>query len=601
MRIDYTRDNKLTDFGKETLKDRYLMEGEDFQGLFARVARTYGTNEAHAQRIYDYISNHWFMPATPILSTAGNNRGLPISCFLSDIEDNMKGIIDNISENAWLSVMGGGIGTYAGSVRSIGERIGTNGKSSGVIPFLKVQDSLTLAINQGGMRRASCAIYLPIWHPEIEEFIELRRPTGGDPNRKCLNLHHAVVIDDKFMVAVQKDTEYELLSPKDDAVISKIKARDLWARLLQARIETGEPYMLFIDTVNEAIPGHHATLGMKIKTSNLCNEIVLPTGKDYAGKQRTAVCCLSSMNLETYDEWKNNPDIIQDVMEFLDNVLQDFINTAGPSHANAVYSAINERSVGLGVMGLHSLYQQRNLSWDSKEAYELNEEIFRKIRQRVEIADVQLAQTRGCCPDALNAKSIGRRFSYKMAIAPTASISIIAGNASPGIEPYLANVFLHKTLSGSFKVKNKWLQKLLAKYGKDTDAVWSSIMTNEGSVQHLDFLSQHEKDVFKTAEEIDQYDIIKQAGARAGYIDQSQSLNIFMRPDTTKRYLSFLHIKAWKLGVKGLYYCRSKSLRRSDKPSEKIERKKIEEQGCKDGVCEIPAPAPKYEVCDACQ
>lgn len=598
MRVDYTRDANLTDFGKSTLRDRYLMPGESYQDMFARVASSYANDEDHAQRLYDYISKLWFMPSTPILSNGGTTRGLPISCFLSEATDKMQGIVDTWVENIWLAAKGGGVGSYWGNIRSLGERIGDVGKSSGVVPFLKVQDSLTLAVSQGALRRGSAAIYMPIWHPEIEEFIEIRRPTGGDPNRKALNIHHAVVIDDKFMEAVEKDEEYELLSPKDKAVVSKINARTLWSRLLIARLETGEPYIMFEDTVNRARPQHHVDLGLKVKMSNLCSEIVLPTGVDHLGNNRTAVCCLASLNLEKYDEWKNDPEFVLDVLTFLDNVLQDFIDNAPDTHAKAKYSAMRERSVGLGVMGLHGYYQANGLSWESDEAAELNERIFERIQRRCAEANRILANSRGSCEDAAEVGAHAR-FSTMMAIAPTASISVICGGASPGIEPSLANAFLQKTLSGSFFVRNSHLEKLLEAKGKNTDEVWSQIINDNGSVASLDFLSSQEKDVFKTAEEIDQYDIIKQAAARQLFIDQSQSLNLFLPADISKRYLHFLHMQAWKLGLKTLYYCRSKSLQQAEKPSQKVE-KRVSTLNTP-GLSPVGSDIDKFAPCEACQ
>lgn len=579
MRVDHTRDANLTDFGKATLDDRYLLPGESYQDLFARVANAYGNDPEHAQRIYDYMSQLWFMPATPVLSNGGAKRGLPISCFLSEAGDNMGSIVDNWVENTWLACLGGGIGTYWGNIRSLGERVGAVGKTSGVVPFLKVQDSLTLAISQGSLRRGSAAIYLPVWHPEIEEFIDIRRPTGGDPNRRCQNLNNGVVIDDKFMIAVENDLTYELLSPKDGKPIRVVRARDIWIRLMTARVETGEPYLLFIDAVNRGRPDLQKELGLEVKTSNLCTEITLPTGIDHLGNERTAVCCLSSLNLEKYDEWKDDPRFVIDVMYFLDNVLQDFIDNAGDTHAKARYSASRERSVGLGVMGLHSLYQAKGLSFESPEATALNKKVHNEISEMVKIANQEIAMERGSCPDAEDAGFV-QRFTNCMAIAPTASISIICGGASAGIEPALANCYQHKTLSGSFTVKNRYLQELLKAYGMDIPETWSSIMLNEGSVQHLDFLSQDEKDVFKTALELDQMVIIQQAADRQPFIDQAQSVNIFLPSDVHKKVLHELHFKAWKMGLKSLYYCRSQSLARPEKSSQKIERHVIDIESC---------------------
>jgi ribonucleoside-diphosphate reductase alpha chain len=563
---DNTRDSKLTEFGKATLRDRYLMEGENFQDMFARVASAFADDEAHAQRLYGYISQLWFMPATPVLSNGGTDRGMTISCYLNETDDSLKGIVDLWNENVWLAARGGGIGSYWGNLRSIGEKVRGNGKTSGVIPFMRVQDSLTLAISQGSLRRGSSAVYMPIDHPEIEEFIDIRRPTGGDPNRKTLNIHHGVSISDEFMQAVEEDAEWGLRSPKTRNVIATVRARDLWIKLLLARIETGEPYMLFIDTVNRSIPEHHKTLGLQVKTSNLCSEITLPTGRDHLGESRTAVCCLSSLNLETYEEWKDDKNIIEDVMRFLDNVLQDFIENAPEEMARAKYSAMRERSVGLGVMGFHSFLQAKGVPFESVMAKSWNKRIFAAIYNQVEAASEKLAHARGACPDAIEAGMM-QRFSNKTAIAPTASISIIAGNSSPGIEPYAANVFTQKTLSGSFSVRNKHLKDLLVEKGQDTEEVWNDIARNEGSVQHLDFLSQHEKDLFKTAQEIDQYWVIEHAADRTPFISQAQSVNLFLPANIHKRDLHMLHFKAWKKGVKSLYYCRSTSLQRSEKVS----------------------------------
>ena len=563
VRIDRGRDANLTDFGKAVLSDRYLMPGEEYQDLFARVACHFADDSAHAQRIYDYISNLWFMPATPVLSNGGTERGLPISCFLNEATDSLNGIVDLWNENVWLAALGGGIGSYWGNLRSIGEKVGSNGKTSGIIPFIRVMDSLTLAISQGSLRRGSAAIYIRVDHPEIEEFIELRRPTGGDPNRKALNLHHGIIIPDEFMRAVENDEEWALRSPKDNAVIRKVSARGLWIRMLSTRIETGEPYFLYIDHVNKAIPEHHKLAGLEVKMSNLCSEITLPTGVDKDGEQRTAVCCLSSLNLETYLEWHDHPMIIEDVMRFLDNVLQDFIERAPDSMARARYAAMRERSVGLGVMGFHSFLQRQGVPMESVMAKVWNKKMFKHIREHADAASRKLAEERGPCPDAAE-YGIMERFSNKMAIAPTASISIICGGSSPGIEPNAANAYTHKTLSGSFSVRNKYLKALLAEKGKDDDDTWSSVTVNEGSVQHLDFLSQDEKDVFKTAFEMDQRWLIDHAGDRAEYICQSQSLNVFLPADVHKRDLHQIHFQAWKKGVKSLYYCRSKSLQRSE-------------------------------------
>jgi len=603
--IDRSRDDKLTAFGKETLADRYLMPDEGFQDLFARVATHYADDSAHAQRLYDYISNLWYMPATPVLSNGGTRRGLPISCFLNEATDSLDGILGLWNENVWLAAKGGGIGSYWGNLRSIGERVGANGKTSGIIPFIRVMDSLTLAISQGSLRRGSAATYLPIDHPEIEEFIEIRRPTGGDPNRKALNLHHGVLLTDEFMRLVESNGELPLRSPKDKHVVRTISARALWIRLLTCRVETGEPYFIFIDHVNRAIPEHHKLANLEVKMSNLCSEITLPTGIDRYGEQRTAVCCLSSLNLETWFEWKDHERFIPDVMRFLDNVLQDFIDHAPEEMSRAKYSAMRERSVGLGVMGLHSFLQSQMVPIESVMAKVWNKKIFEHIRKHADAASCELAEERGACPDAAD-YGIKERFSSKMAIAPTASISIICGGSSPGIEPNAANSFTHKTLSGSFNVRNKYLKKLLAEKGQDTDDVWSSITTNEGSVQHLDFLTQDEKDVFKTAFELDQRWIVELAGDRAQFICQSQSINVFLPADVHKKTLHDIHWLAWKKGVKTLYYCRSKSVQRADVVSRISEVYVHGQPGVAPGAEPLPLAASgenenDYEECRACQ
>ena len=563
IKIDRSRDSKLTDFGKATLSDRYLGLNESFQDLFARVASTYADNNLHAQRIYNYISNLWFMPATPILSNGGTKRGLPISCFLNEAVDSLEGILGLWNENVWLAAKGGGIGSYWGNLRSIGEKIGKVGKTSGIIPFIKVMDSLTMAISQGSLRRGSAACYLPIDHPEIEEFIEMRRPTGGDPNRKSLNLHHGVLISDAFMRAVETDDQWTLKSPKNGIIQTTVSARNLWIRLLTARVETGEPYIIFIDTVNRLIPQFHKLAGLNVKTSNLCSEITLPTGIDKDGKDRTAVCCLSSLNLEKYDEWKSDENFIKDVMRFLDNVLTDFIEKASDSFKNAKYSAMRERSVGLGVMGLHSYFQKKMIPLESVMSKVLNNKIFKHIQEKADDASKVLAEEKGPCPDAAE-YGFNERFSNKTAIAPTASISIICGGASPGIEPIAANSYTHKTLSGSYNVRNKYLEKILEKYKKNNEEIWSSITTNQGSVSHLDFLTDLEKDIFKTAFELDQKWIVELGADRTPYISQAQSINIFLPADVHKKELHQIHFQAWKKGLKSLYYCRSKSIQRAE-------------------------------------
>jgi ribonucleoside-diphosphate reductase alpha chain len=597
IKIDRSKDSNLTDFGRATLTDRYLGPNESFQDLFARVASTYADDNLHAQRIYNYISNLWFMPATPVLSNGGTKRGLPISCFLNEASDSLGGILDLWSENVWLAAKGGGIGSYWGNLRSIGEKIGKVGKTSGIIPFIKVMDSLTMAISQGSLRRGSAACYLPIDHPEIEEFIEMRRPTGGDPNRKSLNLHHGVLISDSFMRAVEKDEQWALKSPADGSIQSTISARNLWIRLLTARIETGEPYIIFIDTVNRLIPQHHKLANLTVKTSNLCSEITLPTGIDKDGRDRTAVCCLSSLNLEKYDEWKDDKNMICDVMRFLDNVLSDFIDRAPDQFSDAKYSAEKERSVGLGVMGFHSYLQKNNIPLESVMSKVWNKKIFKDIQEKVDQASKDLAEERGACPDAAE-YGFKERFSNKTAIAPTASISVICGGASPGVEPVAANSYTHKTLSGSFNVRNRYLVELLEKYEKNTDEVWSTITTNQGSVSHLDFLSDIEKDVFKTAFELNQKWIIELSGDRTPHISQAQSVNLFLPADVHKKELHQIHFDAWKKGLKSLYYCRSKSIQRAENVND-TKSTDVKENVYKSNQNENQQP--EYEECLSCQ
>ncbi|TXH14384.1 MAG: ribonucleoside-diphosphate reductase subunit alpha [Gammaproteobacteria bacterium] len=592
---DSARDDLLTEFGKETLRDRYLLPGESYQDLFARVASAYADDQAHAQRLYDYISKLWFMPATPVLSNGGTGRGLPISFYLNSVDDSLEGIVNTWNENVWLASRGGGIGTYWGSVRGIGEPVGLNGKTSGIIPFVRVMDSLTLAISQGSLRRGSAACYLDINHPEIEEFLEIRKPSG-DFNRKALNLHHGVLLSDEFMEAVRDGAEFNLKSPKDGSIRGTVDARSLFQKLVETRLATGEPYIIFSDTVNNAMPKHHRELGLKVSTSNLCAEITLPTGRDHLGGDRTAVCCLSSLNLETWDEWNGDKMFVEDVMRMLDNVLQDFIDRAPDEMARARYSAGRERSVGLGVMGFHSFLQSRGLGFESAMAKSWNMKIFKHIRAQADQASMVLATERGACPDA-EERGVMERFSCKMAIAPTASISIICGGTSACIEPIPANIYTHKTLSGSFIVKNPYLEKLLQEKAKDSTNVWNSILEKGGSVQHLDFLSPEEKDTFKTSFEIDQRWLLELAGDRAPYIDQAQSLNLFIPADVEKWDLLMLHFRAWELGIKSLYYLRSKSIQRA---------------GFAGGVeADNTADAPKielsageqtdYEECLACQ
>ena len=561
VEIDRARDALLTDFGRTTLEDRYLLPGESYQDMFARVATAFADDADHAQRIYDYISKLWFMPSTPVLSNGGANRGLPISCFLNAVGDSLESIVGTWNQNVWLAANGGGIGTYWGGVRSIGEKVKGSGQTSGIIPFIRVMDSLTLAISQGSLRRGSAAVYVDIHHPEIEEFLEIRKPSG-DFNRKSLNLHHGVSVTDEFMEAVRDGAPFALRSPKTGEAVRTVDARALWQKLLELRLQTGEPYVIFSDAVNRAMPKHQQELGLKVRQSNLCSEIMLHSGPDHRGVERTAVCCLSSVNAEMFLEWRDHPTFIEDVMRFLDNVLQDFIDRAPAEMTAAAYAAARERSVGLGLMGFHSFLQGQNVPFESALAKSWNMRIFKHLRRACDAASKVLAEERGPCPDAAE-RDVMERFSHKLAIAPTASISIICGGASAGIEPIPANVYTHKTLSGSFSVKNEHLERLLVEKGQNTPEIWASILEHEGSVQHLDFLSQDEKDVFKTAFEIDQRWIVELAADRTPEICQSQSVNIFLPGDVDKWDLHMLHWMAWERGCKSLYYLRSKSVQRA--------------------------------------
>lgn len=589
VEVDRSRDDLLTDFGKTTLEDRYLLPGESYQDMFARVATAFADDADHAQRIYDYISNLWFMPATPVLSNGGAQRGLPISCFLNAVPDNLDGIVSVWNENVALASNGGGIGTYWGGVRSIGEKVKGAGQTSGIIPFIRVMDSLTLAISQGSLRRGSAAVYLDIHHPEIEEFLEIRKPSG-DFNRKSLNLHHGISITDEFMEAVREGAMFGLRSPKTGEVIREVDARSLWQKILEIRLQTGEPYLIFSDTVNRAMPQHQRELGLSVRQSNLCSEIMLHTGKDHLGQERTAVCCLSSVNAEKFLEWRDHPTFIEDVMRFLDNVLEDFIGRAPPEMKHAVYAAQRERSVGLGLMGFHSFLQAQNVPFESALAKSWNMRLFKTLRRGCDAASRKLAAERGPCPDAAE-RGVMERFSHKIAIAPTASISIICGGTSAGIEPIPANIYTHKTLSGSFAVKNPYLERLLDEKGQNTPAVWDSILQNEGSVQHLDFLTQDEKDVYKTAFELDQRWVIELAADRTPDVCQAQSVNVFLPGDVDKWDLHMLHWMAWERGCKSLYYLRSKSVQRAAHAGgEELVQMELPNEGKTD-----------YEECLACQ
>jgi ribonucleoside-diphosphate reductase alpha chain len=587
--VDRSRDALLTDFGKTTLEDRYLLPGESYQDMFARVAKAYADDQDHAQRIYDYMSRLWFMPSTPVLSNGGAERGLPISCFLNAVSDSLDGIVGAWNENVWLAANGGGIGTYWGGVRSIGEKVKGQGQTSGIIPFIRVMDSLTLAISQGSLRRGSAAVYIDIHHPEIEEFLEIRKPSG-DFNRKSLNLHHGISITDEFMHAVRDGGSFSLLSPKSGEAVKEVDARALWQKILEIRLQTGEPYLIFEGAVNRAMPQHQKDLGLKVRQSNLCSEIMLHTGKDHLGKERTAVCCLSSVNAESFLEWRDEPRFVEDVMRFLDNVLQDFIDRAPEPAAAAVYAATRERSVGLGLMGFHSFLQKQGVPFESALAKSWNMRLFKHLRREADKASVALAEEKGPCPDAAD-RGVMERFSHKLAIAPTASISIICGGTSAGIEPIPANIYSHKTLSGTFAVKNPYLEQLLEEKGANTKAIWDSILEHEGSVQQLDVLTADEKDIFKTAFELDQRWVIELAADRTPQICQSQSVNIFLPGDVDKWDLHMLHYQAWERGCKSLYYLRSKSVQRAAHAgADEAAPREV-----------MQTPQTDYEECLACQ
>ncbi|RDV04191.1 ribonucleoside-diphosphate reductase subunit alpha [Undibacter mobilis] len=591
LELDRSRDDLLTTFGKLTLNDRYLLAGESYQDMFARVSCAFADDIAHAQRLYDAMSRLWFMPATPVLSNGGTTRGLPISCFLNAVPDSLDGIVTTWNENVWLASNGGGIGTYWGKVRSIGEKV-KGGVTSGIIPFIHVMDGLTLAISQGSLRRGSAAVYLDIHHPEIEEFLEIRK-ASGDFNRKGLNLHHGINVTDAFMQAVKDNALFALRSPKSGETVREVNARQLWQRILETRLQTGEPYLLFIDAVNRALPKHQRELGLKVSTSNLCSEITLPTGVDHRDEERTAVCCLSSLNVETWDQWCDEPYFIDDVLRFLDNVLTHFINVAPDGMKRARYAALRERSVGLGIMGFHSFLQSKGVPFESAMAKSWNFKMFRKIRRDADAASVALAKERGPCPDAME-RGVMARFSHKLAIAPTASISIICGGTSACVEPIPANIYTHKTLSGAISVRNPHLAKLLRAKDADTPEVWQSIIEHEGSVAHLDMLSEQDKLVFRTAFEIDQRWVIELAADRTPFICQSQSINVYLPADIDKWDLHMLHWTAWKKGLKSLYYCRSKSISRAAFVGQQGEKASPAE------ALTTPVRA-DYEECLACQ
>ena len=572
IKIDLERDKLFDELGVKRLKESYMREDEESpQHRFAYVSKTFGSNEEHAQRLYDYSSKHWLSYSTPILSFGRSKRGMPISCFLNYIEDTAEGLVENLSETNWLSMLGGGVGIGFG-IRSADD------KSTGVMPHLKMYDASSLAYRQGRTRRGSYAAYLDISHPDITSFIELRKPTG-DPNVRCLNLHHGINIPDSFMEIIERcmldpnaNDDWQLKDPHTGEVRDVVSAKNLWQQILELRMHTGEPYIHFIDTSNRKLPQWLKDKGLKVHQSNLCSEIILPTNE-----QRTAVCCLSSLNLETYDEWKNNKLFLRDVAEMLDNVLQYFIDNAPNTIARAKFSASQERSIGVGALGFHAYLQKLGIPFEGVMAKVTNNQIFKHIKKGLDHANLDLGKERGEAPDAVGT---GRRFSHVMAIAPNASSSIIMGNTSPSIEPYRANAYRQDTLSGSFLNKNRWLDKIIKEKAKDENDyndIWSSIIANDGSVQHLDILSDVEKDVFKTSMEIDQRWVIELAADRQELIDQAQSLNLFFRPDAHIKYIHAIHFTAWKKGLKTLYYCRSEKIGKADKVSKRIERQIIKE------------------------
>ena len=588
MQLSYNRDKYLSEFSVKTLEDRYFVDGETSpQEAFGRAAKAFADDDAHAQRLYDYASKLWFMFSTPILSNGGTKRGMPISCFLNYVDDSREGITNHYTENAYLSSVGGGVGGCWNGVRSVGSKTSNGSESTGVIPFLKVVDAEMLAFSQGVTRRGSYAAYLDISHPEVEEFLDIRKPTGGDINRKSVNLHHGILLSDEFMQLIEDATRYEgfddswdLIDPHSGEVCKTVSAKTLWVKLVQNRVETGEPYIMFRDTVEEALPEFQKNLGLDVHHSNLCSEITLATDKD-----RTAVCCLSSVNLEEYDEWKNNDMFIPDLIRMLDNVIEYFIQNAPDQLHRAKYSAMRERSLGLGAMGFHAFLQRHNIPFESAMAVGRNKQMFARIKSEALRATRQLAEERGECPDG---EGYGVRNAHLLAIAPNASSSIICGNTSPSIEPYRANAFTQKTKSGSSLLKNEYLEDILRDLEQDTDEVWKSIITNNGSVQHLDFLDEWTKDVFKTAVEIDQRWIIEMAADRQEHICQSQSLNVFFPANVSKQELHAIHMMAWKRGVKTLYYLRSEAYKRAETVSDEALRARIFESIDDDGclACE---------------
>ena len=578
VKIDYSKDSLLDEFALATLRDRYMVAGENSpQEAFARAAEAFADDDAHAQRLYDYVSNLWFMFATPILSNGGTTRGLPISCFLNYVDDSREGITEHYVENAFLSSFGGGIGGTWSDVRSQGTPTSKGSESTGVIPFVKVVDAEMLAFSQGVTRRGSYAAYLHISHPEIEEFLDVRKPTGGDVNRKSTNLHHGVVVPDAFMERIWSATKYDnfddswdLVDPHTGVTRKRVSARTLWVKLLQNRMETGEPYIMFEDAIDAELPDFQKDKGLKVNHSNLCSEITLATNDE-----RTAVCCLSSVNLEYYDDWKDHPAFIPDLIRMLDNVLTDFINRAPEPLHKAKFSAMRERSLGLGAMGFHAYLQKNNIPFESAQATGANLRMFSHIKEDASITTRKLAVEKGACPDD---DTCTVRNAHLLAIAPNASSSIICGNTSPSIEPFRANAFNQKTKSGSNLMKNKFLEEVLKSYNKNDDETWKSIVTQKGSVQHLDFLNEWERNVFKTAVEINQAWLIDHAAHRQEYVCQSQSLNLFFPPDVNKADLHNAHMLAWARNLKTLYYLRSEAISRAETVSDQVKREILFEQ-----------------------
>ena len=574
INIDLQRDSLFDELGIKRLRESYMKDDEESpQHRFAFVSKSFGSNTEHAQRLYEYSSKHWLSYSTPILSFGRSKRGMPISCFLNYIEDTAEGLVENLSETNWLSMLGGGVGIGFG-IRSADD------KSTGVMPHLKMYDASSLAYRQGRTRRGSYAAYLDISHPDIIPFLEMRKPTG-DPNQRCQNLHHGINITDAFMTIIENcmldpeaNDDWVLKDPHSGEIRETVSAKHLWQMILELRMMTGEPYLHFIDTSNRELPQWLKDKGLKVHQSNLCSEIILPTNE-----QRTAVCCLSSLNLETYDEWKDEPLFLKDVAEMLDNVLSYFIANAPDTIARARYSAERERSIGIGALGFHAYLQRNGIAFEGVMAKITNNRIFKSIRKGLDEANQILGGERGEAPDAIGT---GKRFSHLMAIAPNASSSIIMGNTSPSVEPYRANAYRQDTLSGAFLNKNRWLDELIIKISNDKSEdwyndVWSSIIANDGSVQHLDWMSENDKAVFKTSMEIDQRWVVELASDRQQYIDQAQSLNLFFRPDANIKYVHAIHFTAWKKGLKTLYYCRSEKIGKADKVSKKIERQVIKE------------------------